>query len=67
MTGDPEFKKVAVVSGWFALLEEQDVKEGYDEWHRPEREAEPPAKVEEAEQNQYDADGKRGRGDDGHE
>jgi len=67
VTGDPEFKKVAVVSGWFALLEEQDVKEGDDEWHRPEREAEPPAEVEEAEQNQDHADGKRGRGNDRHE
>ena len=57
MTGDPEFKKVSVVSRRLALLEKQDVEEGDDEWHRPEREAEPPAEVEEAEQNQDDADG----------
>jgi hypothetical protein len=66
-TGDPKFKKVAVVSGRFALFEKQDVREGDNEWHRPEREAELPEEVEEAEQNQDHADGKGSGSNDGHE
>ena len=52
VAGDPKFKKVPVVTGRFALLEKQDIREGSDKGHRPEREAQPPCDMKETEQDQ---------------
>jgi hypothetical protein len=57
-TGDPEFKKIPVVTGWFALPQKQDVNQRAPEGHRPEREAQPPDDMKEAEQNQNHPNGK---------
>jgi len=65
--GNPKLEEVAVIAGRFALFEEEDVSDGENERHRPEREAQPPVEVEEAEQNQDDANGKGGGRNDGHE
>ena len=43
--------------GGFALFEKQDVREGSDEGHRPEREAQPPCDMKETEQDQNYPDG----------
>ena len=64
---DPEFKQVPVIAGRFALLKKQDVGKGCPEGHRPERKAQPPCDMKEAEQDQNHPDGDGCGGDDWHE